>query len=94
MTSKLLFCFFFAPKCKVFFEFSFFTPHTLIEVSSHLLHGGGFPSSVVPEQCGHVTLVEHQVQVIDGFPVAVGLRKASQRNANRQLRELIVTVRV
>lgn len=65
-----------------------------MEISSQLLHRGGFPSSIVPEKCSHMTLVERQVQVFDGFPVAVGLRQTSQRNANQQLWELLVTVRV
>lgn len=65
-----------------------------MEVNSRLLHCGSFSSSVMPKQCSNMTLIECQVQVLNGIPFAIGLRQALQRNANWKLWEFLITMRV
>lgn len=40
------------------------------------VHGGGLSGSVVSQQCGDVSLVEGQVEVVDGVPPAIGFGQA------------------
>lgn len=56
-------------------------------------HGGGFPGSVVTQQRGDVTLVEGDVQVLNGHPVAVDLAEAVEGDAHGQVREVLANLR-
>lgn len=53
------------------------------------IHGGGLASSIVAKQCGHVTLVERDVQVLNGYTVAIEFAEAMEGNAHWQMREIL-----
>lgn len=49
------------------------------------IHGGGLASSIVAKQCSHVTLVERDVQVLNGYSVAIEFAEAMEGNAHWQM---------
>lgn len=49
-----------------------------------LLHSGGFPSTIVTQQRGDMSLVEGEVQAVNRMPLAVGLCQAVERDSHGQ----------
>lgn len=56
----------------------------LMTAMAHI-HCGGLASSVVTKQCGHVTLVERDVQVLNGYSVAVEFAETVEGNTHWQM---------
>lgn len=53
-------------------------------VEAHI-HGGGFASSIVAKQRSNVTLVERDVQILNGYSVTVEFAETMEGNAHWQM---------
>lgn len=49
------------------------------------VHSGGLASSIVAKQCGNVTLVERDVQVLNGYLVTVEFAETMEGNTHWQM---------
>lgn len=57
------------------------------------IHGGGLASSIVAKQCGNVTLVKRDVQVLNGYSVTIEFAQTVEGNAHWQMWEILASLR-
>lgn len=57
------------------------------------LHGGGLSSSIVAQQCGDVSLVEGQIEILNGIPLPIGFGQAMEGHPYWHPSELAVLMR-
>lgn len=49
------------------------------------IHGGRLASSIRAKQCGNVTLVERDVEVLNGYSVTIQFAETMEGNAHWQM---------
>lgn len=57
------------------------------------IHSGGLASSIVAKQCGNMTLVERDVQVLNGYSVTIEFAETVEGNADWQMGEILASMR-